>query len=111
MDDLEKQFEKTLNDLRRISFEAANESVKEVAAETRDLMKSATTNVRTGNFKRGWDKKDYKLASYIYNGPLTNIIEYSKRGPKPFIISTFERAKGSLFRKLIQKIKNKIRRK
>jgi hypothetical protein len=71
-------------------------------------MVGATSNVKTGRFKAGWKVKKYPNAKYVYNGPLTNIIEFSSRGPKPFIREAWNRIQGDTKRKVINDLRQKI---
>jgi len=64
------------------------------------------TPTNTGFFKRSWDVKLYPNVNYIYNPrgpgglekgiPLTQVSEYSRRGPKPFVFKTWERNKSDI---------------
>jgi len=84
--------------------------VLEAAADdVKNTMQAATTNVKTGKFKRGWKVKKYPNSKYVYNGPLTNIIEFSKRGPKPFIRDTWNRIEADTKRKVINGLRQKLK--
>ena len=117
-DDLEKQFQKTLQSLNKISYEATQKGLKVAAEETVKIM-SAATNPKsgTGAFKRGWKIKRYPNKAFIYNVrkggrmPMTNIAEYSSRGPKPFIKLTEKANENRIRNVLIKKIELEIRRK
>lgn len=64
------------------------------------------TPADTGLFKRSWKVKTYPNAGYIYNergaggidkgAPISNIAEFSRRGPDPFIFSAWEKNKNEI---------------
>lgn len=109
MEDLEKQFQKALRDFSNKNFKLTQKAIKETADEFKKTI-VANSPVDSGNFKGSWRRKDYPNASYLWNGPLTNIIEYSARGPRPFIRDTFNRSKKDIEKTLITKIQQKLRR-
>lgn len=115
-DDLEKQFEKTLQSLTKISFEATQKGLLMAGEETVKIMSSATNTKGSGRFKASWKLKKYPNKVFVYNDrkgdriPLTNIAEYSVRGPKPFIKQTEQTNQNQIKSFTIKKIENEIRR-
>lgn len=84
-----RQMDKVLRDFKKKNYAVTQKVIQTVTEEIKEDMQNATTNVNTGKFKDGWKIAKYKNQSYVYNGPLTNIVEYSARGPQPFIENTF----------------------
>ncbi|MDA3781212.1 MAG: hypothetical protein PF487_13450, partial [Bacteroidales bacterium] len=91
-------------------YKIVQEALKEESQKVSKLMVNNSPS-NTGKFREQWDEKLYPNSAYVYNGPLTNIIEHSKRGPKPFIQNTFDKNRSDILNSLINRIKNKIRRK
>ena len=110
-EDFQKQMKTILNDFKKQNFGLTNEAIREETEEIRKLMQTNTINVDTGKFKQGWKRKDYPNSSWVYNGPLTNIVEFSARGPKPFIVALFRRNEPQIAKNLIKRIESKLRRK
>lgn len=110
-DDFQKQMKTIMNDFKKQNFQVTNEAIREETEEVKKLMQTNTTNVDSGKFKAGWKTKDYPNSSWIWNGPLTNIVEYSVRGPKPFIVALFRRNEPQIAQNLIKRIETKLRRK
>jgi len=111
MSNLEKEFQREIRKYSETNFKIVQEALDETADEFRKTLESATPVGITGKFRRSWKKKKYPNSIYLYNGPLTNIAEYSRRGPAPFIHTLFESYKKTLEKSLIKKIEQKIRRK
>lgn len=107
----QKQMDRIINNFKKQNFKLTNEAIREETKEIRNLMQTNTTNIDTGKFQAGWKTKDYPNSSWVYNGPLTNIVEYSARGPKPFIIALFRRNEPQIAQNLIKRIESKLRRK
>lgn len=109
--DLEKQFQKEIRKFAEKSYKDVQEALDEESDSFMKTLESATPVGKTGRFRAGWKKKKYPNEVYIHNGPMANISEYSARGPKPFIISLFQRNESSIKQSLIRRIQKKIRRK
>ena len=107
----EKQMKTALNEFKKLNFKLTNEAMREENEEVKRLMQRSTINIDSGKFKAGWKTKDYPNSAWTWNGYLTNIIEYSARGPKPFIIDTFRRNEPQIAQNLIKRIESKLRRK
>jgi hypothetical protein len=116
--DLEQQFQKEIRKFSNQAFDIVQEALEEEAESLKNQLAAITPVGPRGKFKAGWKKKKYPNHMYVYNDalgsnnvPLSNITEYSRRGPHPFILSAFERAKSSIQQSLIQRISKKLRRK
>lgn len=109
--DFKKQFDTAMNKFQRDHYKITQQALKEVNQEMRKTMESASPSGATGQFKAGWKTKEYPNSVYTWNGPLTNIIEYSRRGPRAFIMQTFKRHEIQFGKSVIKKIENKLRRK
>lgn len=107
---LEKEFEREIRKYADKNFKIVQESLAETAEEFKKTLESATPVGNTGKFRGNWKQKKYPNTVYLYNGPMTNIAEYSRRGPAPFIHSLFESNKESVRKSLIKNIEQKIRR-
>lgn len=116
--DFEKEFRRIINDFTKISFDATQEALKIAADETaRRLMLASPVN--TGLFKSSWGVKQYANVCYVFNNrgaggiekgiPLTNIIEYSNRGPNPFIFRTWENIKNEMKEIFIKEFERRIK--
>ena len=110
-DDFKKQFDTAMNIFKKDHYKITQEALKEVNQEIRQTMESASPPGDTGKFRSGWKTKEYPNLAYTWNGPLTNVIEYSRRGPQAFIMQTFRRHEMQFGRSVIKKIQNKLRRK
>ena len=110
-DDFKKQFDKAINGFKKTHFKITQEALKETNQEIKETMKSNTDFSDTGKFRDGWKTKEYPNSVYTWNGPLTNIIEYSKRGPAAFIMRTFQKNEMRFAQSVIKKIEKKLRRK
>jgi len=103
------EFDKIVNEYREKAYQETQKVLEAAADDVKNTMQAATTNVKTGKFKRGWKVKKYPNSKYVYNGPLTNIIEFSKRGPKPFIRDTWNRIEADTKRKVINGLRQKLK--
>ena len=102
-------FNKIVRDYMDKAFDETQKVLETAANDVKNTMQAATTNVKTGKFKRGWKVKKYPNSKYVYNGPLTNIIEFSKKGPKPFIQNTWNRIEGDTKRKILNGLRQKLK--
>lgn len=105
-----KQMSRTLRQLKKVNYAITQEVIKTVTEEIKEDMQNATVNVNTGKFKDGWKIKQYKNQAYVYNGPLTNIVEYSSRGPRPFIFDTFRQNEARYAKSVVNNFNKKYRR-
>ena len=109
--DFKKQFDTAINKFKRDHYKITQEALKEVNQEVKKTMESNTNFADTGKFKAGWKTKEYPNSAYTWNGYLTNIIEFSKRGPAPFIMQVFKKNEMQFAKSVIKKIERKLRRK
>lgn len=109
-DDFKKQFDTAMNKFKRDHFRITQEALKETNQEVRKTMES-NSPVESGKFRSNWKTKEYPNSAYTWNGPLTNLIEYSKRGPAPFIMRVFKSNEMRFAQSVIKKIEKKLRRK
>jgi|SRR5690554_28400 len=119
MIDIEKQFRTVINKFTQKSFDATQEALKTAAEDMAVRLKNATP-VDTGLFKNNWKVKSYHNVCYVYNErggkginkgmPLTNISEYSNRGPAPFISKTWERNKNEIKKIFIKDFERRIKK-
>jgi hypothetical protein len=105
----EADFHKILDKYKEKAFVETNKVLESAANNVRQTMQGATQNVNTGRFKAGWKVKKYPNEKYVYNGPLTNIIEFSKRGPRPFIRETWNRIQGNVQREILNGLRQKLK--
>ena len=117
--DLEKEMRTIVNKFSEKNFKATQESLKEVGAEMANVLTASTPATKgSGLFRASWKIKSYKNAVYVYNSrgvkglnagiPVSNLAEYSARGPKPFIINTFNANKTKIYNDFVKKMKQKI---
>ena len=117
--DLEKEMRTVINKFNKKSFNATQESLKEVGIEMSHVLTAATPPTKgSGLFRGSWKIRQYKNAVYVYNErgakginagiPISNLAEYSARGPKPFIINTFNASKTKIYNDFVKKMKQKI---
>lgn len=104
-----KQMDKTLRQLKKINYAVTQEVIKTVTEEIKEDMQTATVQNKTEKFKEGWKIKQYNNAAYVYNGPLTNIIEYSARGPRPFIFNTFSSNEAKYAKSVVNNFRKKYK--
>lgn len=110
--DFEGEMRKVLNKITEKTFDATQGALKSTADETSKIMASNTHTSGSGIFQRSWSQKDYKNASYVYNSrgvkgtdkgiPISNLAEYSARGPQPFVERTFNANKSRIFNYFIR---------
>lgn len=97
---LEREMRSIFNEYREKQFKVIQESFDNLGDEiVKTMTNSTSAGNNTGQFKRSWKKKKYKNAVYVYNErgakgiekgiPISNVAEYSAKGPQPFIKRTF----------------------
>lgn len=116
--DFENEMRNVLNKLTDKTFKATQAALKDTGNETSRILASNTQTSGTGQFQRGWTQKDYKNATYVFNSrgvngtnkgiPISNLAEYSARGPKPFVERTFNANKSRIFSFFIRKMEQNI---
>ncbi len=116
--DFEGEMRKVINQITNKTFDATQAALKDTAQETSKIMESNTHTSGSGIFQRSWGQKDYKNASYVYNSrgvlgtekgiPISNLAEYSSRGPQPFVERTFGANKSRIFNYFIRKMELNI---
>lgn len=116
MIDLEKQLNSAVRKYQQKNFKITQEVLQKEAEVVRQRMIVATVAIKSGKFKKSWKLKKYNNAIYVYNDrlgqnriPLSNISEYSKTGPRPFIKRTWDSMKKDVERKVILNLKNRIK--
>ena len=106
--DFQKEMAKQINEFTKISYKATQKALAKAGAELVGIMKRNTPPTRgTGRFQNAWDVKIYPNAVYVFNTrgvkgenkgiPISNLAEYSSRGPEPFIRRTFKANEAKLF--------------
>lgn len=118
-EDLEREMTDLVNQFRQINFEITQEALEEVSQELAQILASATHTAGTGQMKSSWRVKPYKNVKYVHNVrgtkgidqgiPLTNLAEYSRRGPQPFIKKTWERHRQTITRRFVQLMEQKLK--
>lgn len=117
--DFEAEMRKVMNQLTDKTFKATQAALKDTGRETSKIMTANTVSMAgSGQFQRSWTQKDYKNAVYVYNSrgtkgtnkgiPISNLAEYSARGPKPFVERTFNANKSRIFSFFIRKMEQNI---
>lgn len=112
---LEKEFDKILQEFSKKTFEATQNALKEV---TQDMLlrfaQASPIGTSVINYKSKWNYKSYHNVNYIYNEkvnqkgiPLSNLLEYSSKG-RPHIRSTWDSNKADIQRKFIAIMQRKI---
>ncbi|MDA3781198.1 MAG: hypothetical protein PF487_13380 [Bacteroidales bacterium] len=114
----QKEMATIINKYRKENFKATQKALEIAADELARTMASNTpAGMGTGLMKRSWGIKKYPNEVYVYNSrgakgfnlgiPLSNVAEYSRKGPNRFIGRTFEANKQKIvdtFKKEFQKI-------
>jgi hypothetical protein len=118
--DFQQEMIKQINMCKKIGYEATQKALKASGEEMVKRASEATNTNGLGIFKASWKLAPYPNSIYIYNSrgvlgpdkgiPLSNLSEYSARGPHPFILSTFERSKQALFNAFKNEMNKNIRR-
>ena len=116
--DFEKEFRILVNSFKNQNFNVTQEALKIASEEmAKRLMVASPSN--TGLFKSSWKVKQYTNVCYVYNNrgaggidkgiPLTNVIEYSRRGPQPFINSLWEKNKNEIKELFIKEFERRMK--
>lgn len=119
--DFEGEMRKVINKISEKTFDATQDALKDTGSETSKIMSANTVSMTgTGQFQRSWTQKNYKNAVYVYNSrgtkgsdkgiPISNLAEYSARGPNPFVARTFSANKSRIFSFFIRKMEQNIRK-
>ena len=119
MQDFLKQFESITRNFTKLNYEITQEVLVEVANEMARRLSNATHTKGTGTFAGSWKIKEYKNVKYVYNSagtkgqdkgiPLSNLAEYSDRGPVAFILETWDRNKDEILRLFVQKMEQRLK--
>jgi hypothetical protein len=120
---LESELKTIVNKFRETQFVAIQESLEETGKDMVGVLQRATPSSKnTGLFKNSWKYKLYAGEVYSYNErgangvgrksgiPISNVSEYTRKGFKPFIKSSFEANSSRIFDRFKKRFENKISR-
>lgn len=122
MQNFAKDFEDITRQFSRQNYKITQEALEEASKKAAMIFSNSTVAIDTGQFKGAWKYQKYPNVIYIFNDrgvngyghgggiPISNLAEYSKRGPKPFINSTWEKVKHDVLRTFVSTMEQKIRK-
>jgi len=117
--DLDKELRTIINKFRKENFKYTQETLAEVGNNMAQILSRNTPTTKgTGLFRSSFKVKPYVNSVYVYNDrgakginagiPISNLAEYSKRGPKPFILNTFNSNKVQIYNDFIKIMQQKL---
>ena len=116
--DLETEMRKIVNKYRKINYKATQEALEVAGNNMARRVSRRSPTGATGLFKANWKLKKYPNAVYVYDErgtkglgagiPISNLAEYSSRGPKPFIANVLKANERNIYndfkKTMIQKL-------